>query len=163
MWWGTRLSSYSSQEWWQWRWNCNKLTGLKHEMIRVKEEWKAKYGCEIVTYRDISKGWQTSAIADDLFLTSLSTVLTEWTSRRQRTVQLNHTNTAQTIQGMDQQEYISRYYNTQFYDCSRQCVCPVGARCSMGFGRYPLINALIQHNFKINFLFLEKFIVISFD
>ena len=34
---------------------------------------------------------------------------------------------------------------TQFYGCSRQCGRPVGARCSMGLGRIPLINGLIQH------------------
>ena len=47
-----------------------------------------------------------------------------------------------------------------FYGRSRQCGRPVGARCSMGLGRNPLINGLIQHTFKINFLFLEKFTVI---
>ena len=31
---------------------------------------------------------------------------------------------------------------TQFYDFSRQCGRPVGAQCSIGFGRYPLINGV---------------------
>ena len=52
---------------------------------------------------------------------------------------------------------------SQFYARRRQCCCPVGARCSMGLGRNQLINGLIQHNFKINLLFLEKFTVTPFD
>ena len=51
----------------------------------------------------------------------------------------------------------------QLYDCGRQCGRPVGARCSMGFGPNPLINGLLQHTFKLNILFLEKFTVIHFD
>ena len=49
------------------------------------------------------------------------------------------------------------------YGRSRQCGRPVGARCSMGLGRNPLIHGLIQHAFKINFLFVEKIQVIPFD
>ena len=52
---------------------------------------------------------------------------------------------------------------SQFYGRSRQCGRLVGAPCSMGLGRNPLINGLIQHTFKINFLFVEKFPVIPFD
>ena len=33
----------------------------------------------------------------------------------------------------------------------------------MGLGRNPLINGLIQHTQKINFLFVEQFPVIPFD
>ena len=36
----------------------------------------------------------------------------------------------------------------QYYGRSRQCGRPVGAQCSMGLGRNPLINGLIQHTFK---------------
>ena len=53
--------------------------------------------------------------------------------------------------------------STQLYGCSRQCGCPVGARCSIGFGPNPLINGLIQHTFKFNIFFLEKFKVIHCD
>ena len=51
----------------------------------------------------------------------------------------------------------------QFYGCSRECGHPVGAQGSMGVGRNTLITGLIQHNFKLNFYFLEKFTVIPFD
>ena len=51
----------------------------------------------------------------------------------------------------------------QYYGRSIQCDCPIGARCSMGLGRNPLINGLIQHTFKLDFLFVEKFTVIPFD
>ena len=51
----------------------------------------------------------------------------------------------------------------QFYGRSKQCGCPVGARCSMGLGWYPLMNSLIQHTFKINFLFVEIFPILHFD
>ena len=51
----------------------------------------------------------------------------------------------------------------QLYECSRQCSCLVLARCSMGFGPNPKINGLLQHTFKFNILFLEKFTVIHFD
>ena len=52
---------------------------------------------------------------------------------------------------------------SQFYGCSRQCGRPVQARCLMELGRNPLINALIQHTFKLNILFLEKFNIVHFD
>ena len=52
---------------------------------------------------------------------------------------------------------------TQHYGRSRQCGRPVVALCSMGLGRNPLINGLIKHTFKINFLFVEKFTKIPFD
>ena len=42
-------------------------------------------------------------------------------------------------------------WRPQYYGRSRQCGCPVGARCSMGLGKNPLINSLIQHTFKLNF------------
>ena len=48
------------------------------------------------------------------------------------------------------------------YGRSRQCGRPVGAGCSMGLGRNLLINGLIQHTFKIFFLYVEKFTVIPF-
>ena len=48
----------------------------------------------------------------------------------------------------------------QLYGCSRQCSHPVLARCSMGFGPNPLMKGLIQHTFKLNILFLEKFTII---
>ena len=51
----------------------------------------------------------------------------------------------------------------QFYGRSRQCSRLVGAKCSMGLGRNPLINGLIQHTLKINFLFIEKFTAIPLD
>ena len=51
----------------------------------------------------------------------------------------------------------------QLYGCSRPCSRPVLAQRSMGFGPNPLINGLIQHTFKLNILFLEKFTVIHFD
>ena len=47
-------------------------------------------------------------------------------------------------------------HSTQFYGRNRQCGHPVGAQCSMGLGRNPLINGLIQHTFKINFLLVAK-------
>ena len=53
-------------------------------------------------------------------------------------------------------------YLSQYYGRSGQCGRPVGARCSIGLGRNPLINDLIQHTFKLNFLCLEKFTVIPF-
>ena len=52
---------------------------------------------------------------------------------------------------------------TQYYGRNRQCGRPVGTQCSMGLGRNPLINGLIQHTFKLNILFVEKIIVIHFD
>ena len=52
---------------------------------------------------------------------------------------------------------------SQFYGRSRQRGRPVGARCLTGLGRNPLLNALIQHTLKINFLFVEKFTVIPWD
>ena len=52
---------------------------------------------------------------------------------------------------------------SQYYGRSRQCDRPVGAQCSMGLGQNPLINGLIQHTFKLYFLYLEKFTVIPFD
>ena len=33
----------------------------------------------------------------------------------------------------------------------------------MGFGRNPLINGLIQHTFKLNFIIVKKITVIPFD
>ena len=36
----------------------------------------------------------------------------------------------------------------RLYGRSRQCGRPVGAQCSMGLGRNPLINGLIQHTYK---------------
>ena len=51
----------------------------------------------------------------------------------------------------------------QYYGRNRQCGRPVGAQCSMGLGLNPLINGLIQHTFKLNFLFVEKLTVIPFD
>ena len=72
----------------------------------------------------------------------------------------------ETIQSFFQYMYSYDYLpkNTQFYGCSRVCSCPVGPWCSMGLGRNPLINGLIQHNFKIHFLFVKKkIIVILFD
>ena len=51
----------------------------------------------------------------------------------------------------------------QLNECSRQRSRPVLALCSMGFGLNPLISDLIQHTFKLNILFLEKFRVIHFD
>ena len=45
---------------------------------------------------------------------------------------------------------------TQYYGRIRQWGRPVGARYSMGLGRNPLINGLIQHTFNLNFLFVEK-------
>ena len=48
------------------------------------------------------------------------------------------------------------------YGCSRQCGRPVGAPCSMGLGRNPLINGLIQHTFKFNFLLVEKIHINTF-
>ena len=51
----------------------------------------------------------------------------------------------------------------QLYGCIRQCGRPDGARCSIRLGRNPLINGLIQHTFKLNILFEEKFTVIHFD
>ena len=54
-------------------------------------------------------------------------------------------------------------YSSQYYGCSRQYGRPVGARCSMGLVRNPLINGLIKHTFKFNFLFVEKFTVIPVD
>ena len=59
--------------------------------------------------------------------------------------------------------YGSKLSGAQLYECSRQCSHPVLARCSMGFGPNPKINGLIQHTFKLNILFLEKFTVIHFD
>ena len=55
------------------------------------------------------------------------------------------------------------YLWTRRYGCSRQCSRPVWAWCSMRIGRYPIINGLILHTFKLNILFLEKFTVIHFD
>ena len=52
---------------------------------------------------------------------------------------------------------------SRLYGRSRQCSCPVGARCSMGLGRNQLINGLNQHIFKLNILFIKKFTVIPFD
>ena len=53
---------------------------------------------------------------------------------------------------------------TQFYGRTRQCRRLVGARCSRGLGRNPLINGLIQHTFKTFFsFFFEKFPVIPYD
>jgi len=57
----------------------------------------------------------------------------------------------------------AREQGPQFYGCSRQCGRLVRARCSMELGWNPLINGLIQHTFKFNILFLEKFTVIHFD
>ena len=45
----------------------------------------------------------------------------------------------------------------QFYGRIRQCGRLVRAQCSMGLGRNPIINSLIQYTFKINFVFVEKF------
>ena len=44
---------------------------------------------------------------------------------------------------------------SQLYGRSRQYSRPVGAQCSMGLDRNPLINGLIQHTFKLNILFVE--------
>ena len=55
---------------------------------------------------------------------------------------------------------VTQYAVTQFYGRSRQCGPLAGAQFSMGLGRNPLINGLIQHTFQINFLFVEKFPVI---
>ena len=60
-------------------------------------------------------------------------------------------------------ELMNEWITTRLYGRSRQCGRPVGARCSMGLGRNPLINGLIQHTFKLYILFLEKFTVIPFD
>ena len=46
--------------------------------------------------------------------------------------------------------------DSQYYGRSRQCGCPVGDQCSMGLDRNPLINGLIQHTFKLNFLFVKN-------
>ena len=54
-------------------------------------------------------------------------------------------------------------HKARLYGRSRQCSRPVGARWSMGLGRNQLINGLIQHTFKLNILFLQKYTVISFD
>ena len=59
--------------------------------------------------------------------------------------------------------FSSFYGITQSYGHSTQCGRPVGARCSMGLGRNPLINGSIQHTFKLNFLLVEQFTVIPLD
>ena len=74
--------------------------------------------------------------------------------------------------GRDESEEVSRFKiyekyikgcRAQLYGRSRQCGCSVGARCSIGLGRNPLKNVLIQHTFKLNILFVEKFIVIHLN
>ena len=58
---------------------------------------------------------------------------------------------------------LGRVSTLHYYGRSRQCGRPIIARCSMGLGRSPLINGLIQHTLKLNFLFVEKFTAIPFD
>ena len=50
---------------------------------------------------------------------------------------------------------------SQYYSRSRQCGRPVGIRPELV--RNPIINVLIQHTFKLNFLFVEKYTEIPFD